>query len=217
MDSLMNLTLMEYMEKAKTKEAKPGGGSVAAYVGGVGSALAIMALNLSYGRKEYEDLDDSKKDKLEEEKKNFTETIAEMVKYVDEDSQSFNQALAAFKLPKNTEEEKKIRSEKIQEGYKYALNVPLSTAKRGDEVLQNLEHFAKDCSPIAISDVGCAILFVSASIEAALQNVLINLKSIKDEDFVKETREEVDEIVERTHKNRDEFMKIIYKRIEEEA
>ena len=140
-----------------------------------------------------------------------------MAVYVDEDSNSFNKVLEAFRMPKDTEEEKQVRSKAIQDGYKYALEVPLDTARLGTKVLSNLEIFANHCSAIAISDVGCAILFVSSAIEAALQNVIINLKSIKDEVFVSEIKAEVKEIIEKAHKNRDEYMQIIYKRIEEEA
>jgi len=217
MSKLIDLTLKQYLENGKTVEPNPGGGSVAAYVGVIGSALAIMALNISYGKEPFESKDEEIKNELDELKAEFEEIIDKLAVYVDEDSNSFNKVLTAFKLPKDTEEEKAARSKAIQDGYKYALEVPMETARLGTRVLSNLEIYANHCSAIAISDVGCAILFVASSIEAALQNVIINLKSIKDEEFVEATKKEVTEITENAHKNRDEFMKIIYKRIEEEA
>lgn len=216
-ERLIDLSLRQYLDNGKTPKPNPGGGSVAAYVGGIGTALAIMALNLSYGKDEYESKDRAIKIELEDLKAEYDEIIESLAFYVDEDSKSFGQALEAFKLPKETEEEKAIRSEAIQEGYKYALSVPLDTARLGSRVLSNLEVFSSHCSPVAISDVGCAILFVASSIEAALQNVLINLKSIKDQDFVRNTKREVEEITENARRNRDDFMEIIYRRIEEEA
>lgn len=217
MSKLIDLTLKQYLENGKTVEPNPGGGSVAAYVGGIGSALAIMALNISYGKEPFESKDEEIKNELNELKAEFEEIIDKLAVYVDEDSNSFNKVLTAFKLPKDTDEEKAARSKAIQDGYKYALEVPMETARLGTRVLSNLEIYANHCSAIAISDVGCAILFVASSIEAALQNVIINLKSIKDEEFVEATKKEVTEITENAHKNRDKFMKIIYKRIEEEA
>lgn len=216
-EKLIDLSLKQYLENGKGPKANPGGGSVAAYVEAIGTALAMMALELSYGKDEYESLDASIKNDLEDLKADYNDIIERLEFFVDEDSKSFLGALEAFKLPKNTEEEKKLRSTAIQEGYKYALSVPLDTARLGRDVMEGLEVYAKYCSPVAISDVGCAILFLASGIEAALQNVLINLKSIKDEDFANNTRKEMEEIKSYARNQRDELMEIIYKRIEEEA
>lgn len=217
MTKLIDLTLAQYLENGKTTEPNPGGGSVAAFVGGMGAALSIMALNISYGKEPFEAKDEAIKKELDELKAEFDQIIDKLAVYVDEDSNSFNKVLEAFRLPKETEEEKAARSQAIQDGYKYALEVPMETARLGSKVLSNLEIYASHCSAIAISDVGCGVLFLAASIEAALQNVIINLKSIKDEAFVEATKKEVKEITEAAHKNRDAFMEIVYKRIEEEA
>lgn len=217
MEKLINLSLSQYLDNAKGPEANPGGGSVAAYVGGLGTALSIMALKLSYGKDSYEEKDQAIRDEIEELKAEYEKIIDQLAIYVDEDSNSFNAVLQAFKMPKDTDEEEEKRHDAIQEGYKNALNIPLDTARLGQRVLSTLNIYAENSSPIAISDVGCSVLFVSASIEASLQNVLINMKSIKDEDFLNDIGKEVRQIIDDSHKKRDQLMEIIYERIEKEA
>lgn len=214
MTKLIDLTLKEYLKIAEDPTPDPGGGSVAAYVGAVGTALAIMALNLSYDKDSYKEKDREIKNELEDLKAEFQEIIEKLEFYVDEDSNSFSGVLKAFKLPKETEEEKEARSAAIQEGYKYAMEVPMDTARMTSEVLENLEVFANHCSMTAITDVGCSILFVSSAVEAALQNVLINIKSIKDEEYVNTVKNEVDEMIENARKYKEEYMEIIYTRLE---
>ena len=213
MDKLINLSLENYLENAKTKEPYPGGGSVAAYVGAVGTALSIMVLNLSYDKKSYKEVDESIKTKLEDLKASFDKDIELLKKYVDEDASSFGGVLDALKLPKETEEEKKIRSEKIQDGYKYALEVPLGTARTLNNILNNLDLFVKYGTVSAITDVGCSILFVSSAIEAALFNVTINLKSLKDEDFRSKVEKETHDLIENAHRLRDKYLEETYNRL----
>lgn len=121
--------------------------------------------------------------------------------------------LDALKLPKETEEEKKIRSEKIQDGYKYALEVPLGTARTLNNILNNLDLFVKYGTVSAITDVGCSILFVSSAIEAALFNVTINLKSLKDEDFRSKVEKETHDLIENAHRLRDKYLEETYNRL----
>lgn len=210
---LMKLTLDQYLDNAQTKEPNPGGGSVAAYVGGLGAALSNMVLNLSYGKEEYESLDQAIKDEMEDLKVEFDKTIQELKVFVDEDSESFNSVLDAFKMPKDTEEEKEKRSKAIQEGYVYALNVPLETARLCHKTLGKLDLFVDYGTITAITDVGCSVLFLASAIEAALFNVTINLQAIKDEDFVKETENEVENLISDAHKYRDGYLERIYDRL----
>ncbi|MDO5718253.1 MAG: cyclodeaminase/cyclohydrolase family protein [Tissierellia bacterium] len=211
---LMNLSLKQYLDNASGKDPNPGGGSVAAYVGGLGTALSIMVLNLSYGKKAYEALGDDIKNELESLKDEYFEIIQKLEVYVDEDAESFNKVLEAFKMPKETDEEKEKRTKAIQEGYKYALEVPLSTARLANKALNKLEPFVVHGTVSAITDVGCSILFLASAVEAALFNVIINLKSIKDEDFRKETKAEVDELIANAHKLRDKYLEMTYKRLD---
>ncbi|MDO5690411.1 MAG: cyclodeaminase/cyclohydrolase family protein [Tissierellia bacterium] len=213
MSDLMGLTLKQYLDNASTKEPNPGGGSVAAYVGGLGAALSIMVLNLSYGKKAFEGIDAEIKGDMEEKKAELFEIIAQLAIYVDEDSESFNEVLDALKLPKETEEQKRERTKAIQKGYVYALEVPLNTARLSHQALLKLNPFVDYGSVSAITDVGCSILFLAAAVEAALFNVTINLKSIKDEDFVIQTKAEVEELIASAHKMRDEYLHRTYARL----
>ncbi len=212
---LIDLSVEQYLDNAQTKEPNPGGGSVAAYVGGLGAALSIMVLNLSYGKDDYEALPQSEKDKLEELKVDFDKKIEKLKFYVDEDSKSFNKVLEGFRMPRDTEEEKAARAQVIQDGYMYALEVPLTTARLCAEMLDDLEPFVQYGDVGAITDVGCGILFLSSAIEAALFNVTINLQSIKDRDFAAKTEKEVAKLIEGAHEKRDEYLKMTYARLED--
>lgn len=213
MSKLMDLSLNTYLEQAKTKDPTPGGGSVAAYVGAVGAALSMMVLELSYGKKSYEALEESVKAELETRKQKLDEIAGELSHLVDEDANSFNGVLAAYKYPKTTEEEIETRNRAIEEGYKLALEVPLKAARMMSEALNLLDPFVKHGNIHAITDVGCSILFLAAGIEAALFNVTINLKSIHDEHFVSETSKEVAQLIDDAHEQRDHFLNKTYQRL----
>lgn len=103
---------------------------------------------------------------------------------MEEDAQSFLKVMDIFKLPKETEEEKLVRSKALQEGYKVALEVPKRLCEETLKIYPILEELANYGNKNAISDVGVAVIMAHASIESALLNVIINLGSIKDGEYV---------------------------------
>lgn len=213
---MIDQTLREYLENTKTPDPNPGGGSVAAYVGALGAGLNIMVAALSYGKKDYEALPEETKKEMTDGVEKLSEIIEKLKPLVDEDSKSFDSVLEAFKLPKNTDEEKKIRSEQIQKGYIHALNVPLGTAKLCIEAMELLTVFAKHGGMHAITDVGCGVLMLATGAEGALFNVLINLKSLKDETKRAEYKKEADDIREHARSLRDQYLNTVYTRLDNE-
>ena len=114
-------SVKHYIEQTASGEPTPGGGSVAALVGTLGAALTSMVNNLTVGKKAYEELPEDTKAKIEKNFKEIQVLVEELSKIVDEDTQAFSKVMEAFKLPKETEEEKAARSQAIQDGYKVAL------------------------------------------------------------------------------------------------
>lgn len=210
---LVERTIKEFIGDVTSSNPTPGGGSVAALVGGIGGALTNMVGNLTIGKKIYEDVPEDKKVKMEQNFAEVEEVVERLIKLVDEDSTAFDGVMSAFKLPKETEEEKKIRSNAIQEGYKTALEVPLRCARECYKILELQDVFASHGNVNAITDVGVGTLLAYSGLEGALFNVTINLKSIKDEAYRNETTKKVDTLLNNGKSLKEELLKVVYSRL----
>ncbi|MTI49823.1 MAG: cyclodeaminase/cyclohydrolase family protein [Firmicutes bacterium] len=210
---LIEKTVKDFVEAVASKAPAPGGGSVAALTGSLGSALTAMVGNLTIGRKAYEALDAEQKASVD---KNFDEAmklVERLNELVDEDTKSFNGVMAAFKMPKDTEEQKAERSKAIQEATKEALEVPLETAEKCLEVLRLQKVFAEYGNQNAITDIGVGALLGCSGLEGALFNVKINLSSIKDKEYVEKINNECEKIMDEGNSLKEEVLKIVYSKL----
>lgn len=180
---LVNYTIQEFSRILGSDSPAPGGGSVAALSGALGANLVSMVCSLSIGKHEYEVYQDILKECLKK-AQSFSNSL---LKRVDLDTEAFNGVMAAFKMPKATEEEKSARKNAIQAGYKEAVQSPLGIATECLEVLRLMEKILGKFNTNAMSDFGVAAQQVQSGLEGAVMNVRINLPSIKDELFVAET------------------------------
>ena len=187
---LKDLTVKGFLAETAGQEPVPGGGSISALNGSIAAALAEMVANLTIGKKKYVEVE-------AEMQTIATEAAAiqkELVLDIDRDSDAYNKVFAAFKLPKETEEEKAVRSAQIQEMTKYAASVPMEVARRVHSLLPLIEAVVAKGNQNAITDGCVAMMCARTAIIGALLNVRINLTSIKDEDFVKTHTEEANAI-----------------------
>lgn len=187
---LTDLTVKGFLAETAGQEPVPGGGSISALNGSIAAALAEMVANLTIGKKKYVEVE-------AEMQAIATEAAAiqkELVLDIDRDSDAYNKVFAAFKLPKETEEEKAVRSAQIQEMTKYAASVPMEVARRVHSLLPLIEAVVAKGNQNAITDGCVAMMCARTAIIGALLNVRINLTSIKDEDFVKTHTEEANAI-----------------------
>lgn len=187
---LTDLTVKGFLAETAGQEPVPGGGSISALNGSIAAALAEMVANLTIGKKKYVEVE-------AEMQTIATEAAAiqkELVLDIDRDSDAYNKVFAAFKLPKETEEEKAVRSAQIQEMTKYAASVPMEVARRVHSLLPLIEAVVAKGNQNAITDGCVAMVCARTAIIGALLNVRINLTSIKDEDFVKTHTEEANAI-----------------------
>ena len=132
---LTDLTVKGFLAETAGQEPVPGGGSISALNGSIAAALAEMVANLTIGKKKYVEVE-------AEMQTIATEAAAiqkELVLDIDRDSDAYNKVFAAFKLPKETEEEKAVRSAQIQEMTKYAASVPMEVARRVHSLLPLIE------------------------------------------------------------------------------
>jgi len=210
---LVERTVKEFIGDVASSNPTPGGGSVAALVGSIGGALTNMVGNLTIGKKIYEEVPAEMKEKMEKNAKDVEKVVERLVDLIDEDSTAFDGVMSAFKLPKDSEEDKEKRSIAIQEGYKKALEVPLSCAKECYKILELQDVFATHGNINAITDVGVGTLLAYSGLEGALFNVTINLKSIKDETYRKKTEETVNNLLKDGKELKEELLRVVYNRL----
>jgi len=176
-----------FLSELASSSPAPGGGSVAALIGACGAGLVSMVCNLTIGKEKYSDVEDEIKKVLRSSEK----LRNELIKLIDDDTNAFNDVMKAFKMPKETAEEKKTRSDAIQIGYQKAAQVPLNTAQTCEKILDFALVVAEKGNQNSITDAGVAAIMAQAGVESALYNVEINLGSIKDESFVSEVSSEI--------------------------
>ena len=187
---LTELTIKEFINKVISNDPVPGGGSVSALNGALAGALAAMVANLTIGRKKYAEVNDI----MVELSSRFEKLSSHLIEDVDRDSDAYNRVFAAFKMPKDTDEEKQVRSEAIQRETKYAAQVPMEVARAVYEVLPMIDTVAQKGNSNAVTDACVSMMCARTAILGALLNVRINLTSMKDEAFVNAMREEADTI-----------------------
>ena len=206
---LIQLKLNAFLKELAADSAAPGGGSVAALNGALGAALGAMVCRLTIGKKDYEAVQKLVKNSL----KIFDKLYADLSQAIDKDANAFNGVMAAFKMPKSTDEEKKARSAKIQEEYKVAAQVPLETAKTCRLVIDQLLMIGSKGNQNTLSDIAVGLQNAYSGLLGAGLNVEINLPSIKDEKFVENTKKELksllDPITEKVNTQITEIRKLL--------
>lgn len=174
---LIDMQVKEYLEVLKSDAPAPGGGSVSALAGAQGVALFMMVADLTIGKEKYADYQEVCREAKEKGKALYEELTAG----IDKDTEAFNLVSAAFKMPKDTDEEKAARKQAIADGTLVATEVPFRTMQLGYEGLMLAKSMIGKSNPNAASDLGVAILNLTGCIKGAWLNVKINLPGVKDE------------------------------------
>ncbi|MGB7606348.1 MAG: cyclodeaminase/cyclohydrolase family protein [Lutisporaceae bacterium] len=213
MSLLVDKTVKDFCEILASKEPAPGGGSTVALSGVLGASLTMMVGNVSFGKKYYEALEESIKEDFMKEFNNVTKLQKELIALVDEDTEAFNKFMDVTKLPKDTDKEKAIREKRMQEARKYTLEVPLKTAKKCLEVLENQTIIAKHGNKTAVSDVGVGALLALSGLQGAILNVNINLPGIKDEALRNLASTNCNEMEKKGRELHDRILEIVNSRI----
>ena len=179
---LTELSLRKFIDVTAGSDPVPGGGSISALAGTLSAALAHMVAGLTIGKKKYLEVEDEMKEIAEK-----TAAIQEkLYQAIDRDSEAYNVVFDAFKLPKETDEEKAKRSAAIQEATKVAAQVPMEVAALAFSLIPYIQAVVAKGNQNAVTDGCVAMLCCRTAVLGALLNVRINLGSIKDEAFVKE-------------------------------
>ncbi len=194
-NDLINKTLTSFCDELSTDSPAPGGGSVAAFCSAISGALSAMVSNLTFGKKQYKKVWGEAK-KLAEIGQNIKELS---LTAIDKDTQAFYDMMDAARLPKKTDEDKKIRNTAIQEATKKAILVPLETMEIALEAVELAAKLAEIGNANALSDAGVAAITANAAAKSAYLNVKINMGSIEDEKFKIDIMTKADELLEKTN------------------
>ena len=187
---MKDITIGKYLADLGSSSPAPGGGSSAALSGAMGASLVSMVANLSVGREKYSEFQDLISDTLKK-AENLSSELTDCIK---KDMTAFDGVMAAFKMPKNTDEGKKARSAAIQDAYKTATSAPVETAEKSLEVMKLAEKLLFKSNSTAACDLSAAALEARAGIMIALENVNVNLAAIKDSEYVNKMRSWVENI-----------------------
>jgi len=185
-------SLKFFLDKLCSKSPEPGGGSASALVGATAASLSGMLASLTIGKKGYEE--------VQEEVTGFYEQASrlkdEMLELLQRDTEAFDDAARAFKLPKNTDEEKKKRAAAIEEGLITASEVPLAIMQKSLEIARMARGVLKKGNEMAVTDGAISALFAEAAAIGGMINVRINFSWMKNRDYVEKTEGKLQEILD---------------------
>lgn len=191
---LVDLKTNEFVNEVASKSPAPGGGSVAALAGSLSSALAHMVTGLTIGKKKFKAKEETTQNFVLNAVSELEEVKEAFLTLIDKDTEAFNLIMGAFKLPKETDEEKALRRTKIEEATIAAVEVPKEVAYTGKRVLPALlalkEHGNQNC----LSDLGVSGLLLHTTITGAVMNMQINLPGISDKTLKAAYQKDIDEL-----------------------
>ena len=211
---LIEMTLNQFSNEVDSNSPAPGGGSVAALSSNIGVSLGRMMANLSFGKKKYEALDENIKAEFADRFNKLGDIRNELMELVDRDTESFNEVMKAFKMPKSTDEEKTFRSKAIQEATLFSIEVPYKTAELSLEALRLLEYLVGYGNQNAITDVGVGTLLSYSGMEGAILNVKVNLMGLDDAKVVEEYSNKCSSMINEGSEIKDRIMKNIHKSLD---
>ncbi len=180
--ALVNMNLRAFANETASESPAPGGGSISAYMGALGAALATMVANLSSHKKGW----DERWQEFSQWAEKGQQIKDELLRLVDADTLAFKPIMDAFALPKNSEEEKKSRQAAIQSATRFAIEVPFKVMQQSYESLELIKAMAVSGNPNSVSDAGVGALCARAAVMGAFMNVRINAAGYDDKNFVNE-------------------------------
>lgn len=177
--------IKDFIKKLASGSSAPGGGAASALTGAEGVALLIMVTNFTIGRDRYREFEED--NLMMREKAN--EILSEFLLGIDKDKEAYYKLSEAFKMPKNTEEEKKLRRNEISKEAICAGLAPLHIMEIGTHGLKIAKGLINKSNPNLIDDVYVGAIHLKASIDGARRNVDANIPFIDDENKAEEIKE----------------------------
>lgn len=206
---LVDLTVKGFADETARESPAPGGGSVSAYMGALGASLATMVANLSSHKPGWDD----RCEEFGAWAERGMEIEEELLRLVDEDTEAFNKIMCAFGMPKTTDEDKRLRSEAIQQATLFAAQVPLETMKASSKVFEICRAMVDTGNPNSVSDAGVGALAARSAVIGAGMNVKINASSLKDKAVAWTLMSEADALIAKAVEAEAEIIRIVDEKI----
>lgn len=178
MGKIADMSIKEYLDILKTDAPAPGGGGVSGLTATQGISLTLMVIELTLGKKKYEEYMEI----IEKSRERALELYEELAVAADEDREVFLKLSEAYALPKETEEEKKIKQQILGERSLAATEAPYKVMELSLEGLEITEKLVGKSNKMAVSDLGVAAACFLAACKSAWLNVKINLPYLTDKD-----------------------------------
>ena len=201
--------LRHFLDKLAGKSPEPGGGSVAALTGALGAALVSMVANLTLGKEKYKDVQPQVEALLKESEK----LRVEMQDLIQKDTEAYGALSEVYKMPKNTDAEKTERTAKMQEALRKACQVPFEIGVKSLDVAKLARRAADIGNVAAVNDAGVAVLLAQACAQSSALNVKINVNSIKDEAYNKQTWTRMQDVLKEVAALEKAVMETTYKKM----
>ncbi len=208
-EEFLTKTVGQFLDQLASKAPVPGGGSVAALCGALSAGLVTMVCDLTIGKKAYAEVEGQIREYREK-----AETIRRRLEaLMQADVEAYGRLAAAYKLPKDTDEQQADRYAALQEATVTATKVPLEIAEAAAQVMSLAGPVAQMGSKLAVSDAGIAALLSETAVQSALMNVKINLPTLDDESLVASVRRRMDKATKGLAERRAEIMTVVEERM----
>jgi formiminotetrahydrofolate cyclodeaminase len=188
--SLSSLRFVDLLASFRSPNPTPGGGSASAVAGAVGASLLAMVAALPKPRATT--ADDQKR--LADAGSRCAHLSERLASLIDRDSDAYDEVVSAFRLPKASDDEKRMRTAQIQEALRSATEVPLEIMRASAEAIHVAADVAAFGNGNASSDVQVGLELLMAALRGAKLNVAINLTSLKDAAYVEAAGQEAERV-----------------------
>lgn len=188
--NLQDLSIKDFLAKTAGSDPVPGGGSIAALCGTLAAALAEMVTGLTIGRKKYADV----QAEMEAIAPRMAEARAKFLDYIDKDAQAYDAVFSAFKMPKDTDEQREARAAAIETTTLYAATVPMAVASLAVEIMPGIAEIAEKGNKNAITDACVAMMTARTAALGAILNVRINIAGLSNADDASRLAAECDRL-----------------------
>ena len=202
---LIEMSLAGFSEELASDSPAPGGGSAAAYAGTLAASLGTMVANLSANKRGWE----KRRDYFSAWAIKGQEGRKKLMHLVDEDTMAFNSLMDAFRMPKESDDEKKKRQAAIEQATLRATRSPLNMMKVANEQLPMLEAMATEGNPNSVSDAGVGAICALAAVEGGWLNVMINLGGLKNKETSEQIKKEADAILETAKDYKERIIEVV--------
>ncbi|NWJ98688.1 MAG: cyclodeaminase/cyclohydrolase family protein [Chloroflexi bacterium] len=204
-----SLTIKEFLTQLGSSRPTPGGGGAAALAGAQAAALVTMVARLTAGKKAFAAIEE----RIQEVIADGDHRQQELATFIDHDAKAFQAVMAAYALPRATPEQKQSRNLTLQAALKSATETPLSIARHCVAIVRLAGDMAEVGNPHIITDAGTAALLAEAALAGAILQAQINLKAIKDSQYVEQTQVEITFLVMAAREGRERALAAVEKKL----